>query len=65
MTREEAVRTEVAWIRTRARVVQIKREALAHAKAEHPGATKVTTEKPLSEHDRLRCVLLGMMGWKG
>ena len=33
MTREEAIRAEAAWIRTRAAVIKIKREALAGAGA--------------------------------
>ena len=61
---EKAVSAEARWIRTRARVVIIRNEALAGARAEHPAVRNLTPEKPLSEHDRLRRVLLGMMGWK-
>lgn len=61
---EKAVRTEARWIRTRAAVVRIRNDALAGAGAEHPGEACASPVKPLSEHDRLRRVLLEMIGWK-
>ena len=61
---EKAIKAEAKWIRTRARVVTIRNEALAGARAEHPGGNNLPPEEPVSEHDKLRRMLLEMMGWK-
>jgi hypothetical protein len=58
ITHEEAK----LWICIRARVVNIRNEALAGAAAE--AEVGHTTKNPTAEHDRLRAMLLArLMGW--
>jgi hypothetical protein len=64
---------EVRWIRTMVAVRKIEREALAAAGAKETRVSNlnpaskgahVPHSTPASEHEKLRRVLMGMMGWK-